>query len=395
MSGIPWANILSVTERNGIRATIANVVAILQHDPQWGPTQLYYDSFLDRVMMSASPPRAIRDEDITRITVAIQSDDEPTIHGISEGQVASAVNYVARQRERHCVRDYLHSLKDDDEPRIDRLFLDYFGARPSADQSESYVLACGRHFFLSIVARAMTPGCQLDTMIVLEGAQGIGKSKALRTIGGPWYVCCSESMAGKDFLQILPGGLIIEVAEFSAASRADVERKKVMVSTPSDTYRASYARFARTVPRQCVLVATTNRDDYLDDDTGGRRFLPVRCGAIDVEALARDRDALFAEATRRWATEPYWFHETDESRTIQASRRPPDVWLEPIRDFLVGKPDLTIRDILVECLKSPDLHNDARSARRVGSVLRALGWKGQSIRRGLGTVYGFVPGDAD
>ncbi len=184
MSAPQWTEILDCTGKDQKpRSTLSNAVAVLQHDPTWGLDVLWYDEFLDRILCrDESGVREWRDRDDTRLTVYLQQ--TIGMSSIAETQVASAVRYVAGQRTRHCVRDYLSPLVWDGVERIAHALIDYWGAQPTADQPEDYLLAVSANLFIGIVARVMRPGCQLDTMIVLEGAQGIGKSQSLRIIGG-------------------------------------------------------------------------------------------------------------------------------------------------------------------------------------------------------------------
>ena len=126
-------------------------------------------------------------------------------------------------------------------------------------------------------AREFSTGCQVDNMVVLEGVQGIGKSRALRALGGKWYSSASESVMYKDFYLILTGSLIMEIAELDSFKKAEVTRIKQVISSPHDYYRVPYGRDAQVYPRMCVFVGTTNEREYLKDTTGARRFWPIKC----------------------------------------------------------------------------------------------------------------------
>lgn len=379
MSRISWATVLDCTA-NGPRSTLANAVAVLQRDPQWGADCFHYDEFLDRVRITNSPTREWRDDDDTRLAVYLQ--DVIQMRTISEGQTASAVRYVARQRTRHCVRDWFTTLRWDGTPRIAHAFEDYWGAEPSARQPCEYVRAVSANLFLGIIARILQPGCQLDTMVIFEGPQGIGKSRALRVLGGEYYMLASESVTHKDFFQSLPGKLIVEIGEMDAFSRAERERVKLAISTPSDRYRSSYGRRAEDHPRQCVFVGTTNRDDYGNDDTGLRRFLPVLCGVIDVVGLTAQRDQLFAEAYQRLqAGEPWWLTPDILTLAVQRDRQAEDVWTLTVLEWVIGKADVTSAEVLTGALKLRLSEMTRAEQLRIGSILRLAGWKRQTIRR--------------
>lgn len=359
---------------------VANAVVVLQKDPQWGPETLWYDEFLDRIIYCESGARREWcDKDDTRLTVYMQQAIGMT--SISEANVASAVRYVASQRTRHCVREYLHSLKWDGVERVAHALIDYWGAQTTSEQPEDYLLAVSANLFIGIVARVMRPGCQLDTMIILEGAQGIGKSQSLRALGGDWYMLAAESVANKDFYQTLPGKLIVELGELDALNKAERERTKIAISTPTDRYRSSYGRRAEDHPRQCVFVGTTNRSDYGNDETGLRRLWPVICGDIDNPALLLVKPQLFAEAMVAFAAGATWWETPTSTVQIQADRQHEDIWTPTVLTYVEGKDELTSVDILTNsALKLHEGNIGRVEQNRIATILTpARGWKRQTL----------------
>lgn len=383
MSGAPdinWPALLDCTDR-GPRSNLSNAVLVLQHDPQFSPEQLWYDEFLDRVLTLGvgSVPREWRDTDDARVTVYLQQAINMT--SIAETVTASAVRYVAHQRTRHCVREWLASLVWDEVNRLEHALEDYWGCVPNETQPCDYLRAVSASFLLSMVARIMKPGCQVDTMLIFEGAQGIGKSRALRVLGGDWYVLASESVTSKDFFQLFPGALVVEIGEMDSFSRAERERTKIVISTPTDRYRPTYARHARDFPRQCVFAGTTNRDDYGNDDTGLRRFLPVRCGEIDIPGLIAARPQLFAEAYRRIvAGEAWWIVPDVATKAVQRDRQHDDAWTHVVLTYVEFRDETTSADVLVNALKMDiaDIKRDHQN--RVSAILTLHGWKRQTVR---------------
>lgn len=379
---------LDCTER-GPRSNLANAVKVLQHDPQFAAPELWYDEFLDRILTrtDSGAIREWRDTDDARLAVHLQ--DTIGMHSIAESVVSSAVRLVASQRVRHCVREYLTSLTWDGVDRIAHAFEDHWGVVPSDAQPCDYVRAISANFFLCLVARILKPGCQVDTLVIFEGSQGIGKAKALRALGGPWYAVATESVMSKDFFQIFPGVWVLEIGEMESFGRAERERVKLIVSTPVDRYRPTYARHARHFPRQVVFAGTCNRDDYGNDDTGLRRFWPVLCREVNPEGVAANRDQLFAEAyTRILAGEPWWITPDRETKAVQRDRQSEDVWTPLVLDYLAGstvppspaKTEAQIHDILAEACKVNPAQMTHVHKLRIGSILRLAGWT-KTVRR--------------
>jgi predicted P-loop ATPase len=387
---ISWSTLLDKTDKGVIRPSLANAVTVLQKDPSLGPSFIWHDEFLDRIMVANSPTREWRDDDDTRLTVYMQQ--ETCMPAIAESLVSSAVRHVARQRSRHCVRDWLTSLTWDGEPRIAHAFEDHWGAESSASQPCDYIRAVSANLFIGLVARVMAPGCHLDNMVVFEGAQGIGKSKALRTLGAPWYLLAAESVTSKDFFQALPGSWLAEIGELDSFSRAERERIKVAISTPEDTYRSSYGRYAQKHPRQSVFAGTTNRDDWGNDDSGLRRFWPLRCGLINIGAIADLREQWFAEALAAYRTGAHWWETPASARAVQADRQAEDAWTFTVLEWLTGKEDATASEILVGALKFRESDIGLREQTRVGGILRLHGWVRKSLRRGSAVPKGFMRG---
>jgi putative DNA primase/helicase len=218
-------------------------------------------------------------------------------------------------------------------------------------------------------------------MVIFEGPQGIGKSRALRIVGGDWYMLAAESVTHKDFFQAFPGKWLIEVGEMDAFSRAERERVKLAISTPVDRYRSSYGRRAEDHPRQCVFAGTTNRDDYGSDDTGLRRFLPIVCGEIDTIGLARARPQLFAEAYAQILSGASWW-ETPAVPTlaVQADRQAYDEWTPKVLQFaqeqvaIRGAEYVQIGDVLTDGLKLPIHLADKKHQMRAAAILKKGHW---------------------
>jgi predicted P-loop ATPase len=220
-------------------------------------------------------------------------------------------------------------------------------------------------------------------MVVLEGPQGVGKSRSLRILGGPYYMLATESFDSKDLLQSLHGALVVEIGELDSMSRSRIERAKSIISSPVDKFRGAYERNVREHPRRCIWVGTTNRGDYGNDETGMRRIWPVRVGdVLDLVGLERDRDQLLAEAivrVRDGAT--WWITPTDETLAMQGDRQHEDAWAQTVRDWLVGKDEATSAEILTSALKFAVADIERTDQNRIGAIMKLAGWNRQTVRR--------------
>lgn len=363
-------------------ANLNNAVAVLEHDPTLQGL-VWYDEFLQRLLTQyrrgdeVFEPREWTEADDINLSLYMQR--TIGLQKIGREIVSQAVIAVAFRDMRNCVRDWLDSLVWDQEPRIEHFFEDHFGADGSA-----YTHAASRNFWLSIVARVYRPGCKVDNMIVLEGVQGLGKSRALQVIGGQWFTEQHESVTGRGFFEVLQGKLLVEIGEMDSFSRADITRVKQVVTCPSDRYRESYGRYAKDHPRQCVFVGTTNKDDWNKDETGARRFWPIACkGDIDYAAIVANREQLFAEAVSLFKSGARWWEMPDaETKAEQAKRYDADPWLEPISEYIGLRREICVNEILVDHLKI-DIGKVGRPDQmRAAACLRSLGWFSRNERAG-------------
>ncbi len=240
--------------------------------------------------------------------------------------VSRSVGAVAREITVHPVRDHLGALAWDGVPRIETWVCRYLGAEDTA-----FNRSVGALWLISAVARIFRPGVKADHMLVLEGPQGARKSTALKILAGEdWFTDELPDLGSKDAAMHMQGVWIIEIAELDAIGKAEVSRIKAFLTRTTDRFRPPYGRYTIEVPRQCVFAGTVNPDTYLRDETGNRRFWPVRCGTIDIDALARDRDQLWAEAVARFRAGAIWWLDTPEliaaATAEQEKRYQADAW---------------------------------------------------------------------
>jgi len=305
------------------------------------------------------------------------------------------VSDIARRNSFHPVIDYLDGLKWDGKKRIDTWLIDCCQAEDSP-----YVRAVGALMLIAGVRRIRKPGSKFDEMLIFESDQGKEKSEALATlaVNPQWF---SDDLPlgadSKRMIEHLRGRWIIEAAELNGMRKAEIEHMKSFLSRQVDRARMSYDRKETTLLRQCVIFGTTNHPQYLKDQTGNRRFWPVKVGTFDIAALRRERDQLWAEASaREMAGESIrldrdlWTHAAVE----QQERTIDEPWIEVISAVLgdhEGK--LLAADawkiINLSVAQRTQAHNE-----RLGSALRLLGWK-RTMRRFDGRPQkGYVRGES-
>jgi predicted P-loop ATPase len=300
---------------------------------------------------------------------------------------------MARDNPFHPVKDYLAPLVWDGQPRIDRWLVTYGGA-----EDTSYVQAVGRLILLAAVKRIRQPGCKFDELPILESPQGFEKSSAIAALC-PYESLFSDSLPlgadAKTTIEKSAGVWIFEAAELHGGRR-DTDTLKASLSRQVDgPTRLAYGRLPVKVPRQFIIIGTTNKTDYLKDSTGNRRFWPVKVGRFDVEGVRRDRDQLWAEASAREALgEPIRLAKElwPVAAGVQERRRLEDPWEEVIEPELQGADRLPAM-VLWQALglESVALRTQADNA-RLGEVMTHFGWRRINMRLGGKVVKGYVKG---
>jgi predicted P-loop ATPase len=251
--------------------------------------------------------------------------------------------------------------------------------------------SAGAKWLIGAVARVMKPGCQVDTCLVLEGEQGIRKSSVLRALAGDdWFTDqIADPTDIKESSQDLAGKWIVEISELDKYSKHEQGVIKSFIPRRTDHYRPSYGRHSADFPRQCIFSATTNKTEYLGDETGGRRWWPVTCGSIDFSRVAEDRDQLWAEAVAKYQDSAQWWIDDEKplklAKEAQQDRLMVDPWLSPIEFFIEElsyatnverkyyENSVSIDQIMAR-LNIPTAQIDDQKTKRVVKCLRTMGW---------------------
>ncbi len=427
-----WIALLDVSATTGLpKKTTDNIMIILENDPLL-KGKFRFDEFSNRVQIAGSVPwdantgvRSWTDNDDAGMRHYLER-----AHGITGvNKILGACSLVCHRHTVNAVKDWLISLPAwDGVPRLDTLFIDYLGAADTA-----YTRAAARKSFAAAVARAMEPGIKYDTMPILAGPQGIGKSTLLRILGGNWFSDSLSSFEGKEAYELIQGSWILELGELNGLSRAEMNVVKQFLSKLADIFREPYGRRTREYPRRCVFFGTTDEKEFLRDKTGNRRFWPVDCGICQptksvFTQLAQEAPQIWAEALSAWksgeklyidgdvekiameAQEEHSEHDAKEGIIREfLSRRIPADWDKRTiaqrkmywsNDFgrakdedLIERSRVCALEIWVEALGGDVRFFRKSDAAEINAVLaRVEGWKRASSTIRIGSDYGVQRG---
>lgn len=389
------ASLMAFFEDNGIlvkpkqnepRPTMSNVLRFLGGFPGLRDS-LWYDEFYQQrrtTWLSENGQTTHWEERHDRELCALLQ-DEFAFHGITPHVIEAATWTFALRRKRSEPQEWISSLTWDGTPRIEQFFTTHMGA-----VDNPYMRAISMNFWVSMVARALEPGCKADCAVILEGPQGGKKSQACAAIGGKWHCECNAPASDKDFLMSMRGRLLIEIAELDSFARTDPATVKKVLTCREDVFRPPYGREVVSHPRRCVFIGTTNQSEYLFDETGARRFWPVAVSDIKIPEIKRDREQLFAEAYHAFkAGVSWWETPTEETKAEQEARYIDDVWHPVVKAYLQGRTRVTIHEIATDALKIDLGRIDRKVSVRIGKILRRINFFPKVVFNGTSSVKMF------
>jgi putative DNA primase/helicase len=429
-------------------AGLRNLVTLLRCLPEWRGV-LALDEFSLSIVTLKEPPWHLddrppqrwrrgqkwADEDFTRVRAWFERgfslDGKRHEMKPTKANLEDAIPLIAQCNGYHPLREHLNALEWDGRDRIGGgevawptkadggpgWLHTYMGAK-----DDEVTRAMGRWWLISLVARAYRPGCQVDHMLVFEGAQGRGKSSAFRILGGQFFTdqIQLDNLATKDGKQLLHSGKwLIEFAELDGLSRAESSRVKAAITAPSDMFRAPYAKTAKEHPRQVGFGGSVNDRTWLKDETGNRRFWPCAVEEehpIDLAGLTKDRDQLLAQAIVLLRAGEHWWPPQGHPLAValeaeQAKRLMSDDWTDKIADWLSihstgimisrrtrdvqGKPEIfphvTTLEIGIDVLKFDLARWQTREQMRAAGCLARLGFQREHVTIGGRRVWVYVP----
>ncbi|MCA8431889.1 virulence-associated E family protein [Burkholderia seminalis] len=373
------------------RATMHQLLDVLAEDPALRGL-VRYDEMKRRVVIASARPWEVApspywtDADTTNLRAYIERRYMLTA---AKEHAVDAVHTHAERNRFHPLREWLDALEWDGVKRLDAWLATYCGA-----DDTPYVREVGRRFLISAVARVFRPGCKADHMLVLEGPQGIGKSRTVRALAGDEFY--SDAVPDMDDArqtgETVAGVWLLENSEIVGLRKHEANAVKAFLSRSEDAFRPAYGREQVYQPRQFVMVGTCNRDGegtYLRDETGGRRFWPVPVRACDIAALTADRAQLLAEAVAAFRDGEVWWIEDDAMRAQAAhevsARTVQNPWLDHVGAYLENRPTVTevkTADVFVAMTGRTSTSRDATELRHIANALREFGYVSRRLNTG-------------
>jgi hypothetical protein len=374
-----WARYGFVTKSNG--RPYCNQHNVMCAIASREDSDIYFDDFAGKIIANGAEWT-----DSLNIQLTVWLQKSIGLAEVNPRVVMEGVQAYAMTHRRNPLAEWMNGLVWDGVER----FADLLPIGLGAVRSE-YVQEVGRCFMIGMVARVLDPGCKLDCMPVFEGAQGVGKSTALKILGGKYFAEIHESITSKDFYIAISGKMLCEISELHAFKRAEIERIKGIITTATDRFRAPYDRVAADHPRACVFAGTTNLDDWNTDETGARRFWPIRCGEINGDWLRDSREQLFAEAVARYNQGVDWWRIPEAAADVQrAARRDVDPWEDLIRYHMDANPVIQVPYIIDQVLKLKPAEITNMTQKRIGKILRQNGYENRVKRDGDAIIRRWV-----
>ncbi len=384
----PWPGL--ARDRYGrIEATVDNLFKALGHEGMAG-MRLAYDQFRDEIMLSTDAGQnwaPFKDVDYVTLRITLE---RRGFKPIGRELMRDVVARVAEDHRFDSAQQWLNTLTWDCVPRIDGFLPSYF----SADDTP-YARAIGTYTWTALAGRVMEPGCKADMAPILIGEQGIRKSSGVAAMAPAQDFFCEISFTEEDadLARKMRGRLIAEIGELRGLHTRELDHIKAFVSRTHEDWIPKFKEFHTVFPRRLLLIGTTNQEEFLADETGNRRWLPLRVGRVDVEAVARDCLQLWAEGRDRFLLDGVAWSDAERlARDQHQAHMITDSWEDIVREWLdqlgadgvknASRRFLRLNDVLRFALNFDTKNITRREELRVGRVLTAIGYEKKVMRDG-------------
>lgn len=374
-----------------IVANTRNVMAALRA-AEWSGVTVAFDEFRDEIVLRQGAAwRPLLDEDVTRITEALE---RRGFKPVSREVMRQCLSLAGHERAFDSAIEWLRGLPAwDGTPRIERFMVDYCGA-----EDTDYHQAVGLYLWTALAGRVLVPGIKADMAPILVGVQGAGKTRCVEALA-PSSECYVEvdfaSIGHADMSRRLRGRLVGEIGELRGLHTKDLESIKSFMSRREEDFIEKYKVFATKFPRRLVFVGTTNQQEFLADETGNRRWLPVQVGAVDVARIERDRLQLWAEARVVFEVLGVTWQDAERLAPVVHERhRITDSWEQQIGEWLDGTDEVGVSgaargaggfsssQVMREALNLGSRDMTRGAEMRVAKILKSMGYQVRVARKG-------------
>ena len=371
-------------DKNGkIESTINNVYLAVQR-PDICQINIKFDQFRDEIMFThvgSDQWQTFTDADYSRLRIGLE---QGGFKPIGRELIRDIVLLVADENPFDSATEWLSRLEWDGVPRIKTFLSDYFNA-----EKNEYTEAVSLYMWTALAGRVLKPGIKADMVPIFVGDQGCGKSTGVAAISPSPDYFCEVSFAEKDddLARKMRGRLVGEIGELRGLHTKELESIKAFITRTHENWIPKYREFATQFPRRLVFVGTTNQDEFLSDDTGNRRFLPVRVNNVNVEGIRQNRDQLWAEAKKMFADSGIQFSVAEQLAASEHDQYMiKDAWQETVSKWL-NEPDITTGEKPIDknYLRSGEVLRRAigldpknigrREELRISKTLQSLGYK--------------------
>lgn len=393
----PWREFLITNKKGEPTENASNMGLVLANHPRW-QGKLWWDSVRSTPMIDGG---AMTAEHITQVAQWMGVTEHMPIRSLT--LLERCLLAECKKHARDLLQTWLNGLPPWDQvPRLDDWLVDVTGIAKTI-----YAMAVSRILPLSMVARAMDPGCLYRYVVILEGAEEIGKSSLVRALAGDgWYVELAIGLESKESHMMLQGAWVAELAELDSLSRTEETRLKAFITLKEDSYIPKYSNYRVTTPRRTIFIGTTNEASYLKGQTGNTRFLPIKVSQVDMASFRDIREQLFAEALYAYhGNPPQWWRlseealreaedEREQRRIVNIYEQDLEDWLETRRfqgrymenGEVVYTPIAgeTTWEEIARCylrVDSPERWKDIAMQKQISAALKALGWSADIIWR--------------
>lgn len=386
-------------DRSGrIEATMKNLqLALLR--PDFCGVQIRYDQFRDEIMWAPDGDdqwAAFTDSDYSRLRITLE---RRGFKPVGRELIRDSVLLVADDHPFDSAQTWLDQQTWDGTPRVEQFLHRYFGA-----EDTDYTRAVSRYLWTALAGRIVTPGVKADMVPILVGGQGVGKSTGVAAMcpANDFFTEVSFHEKEDDLARRMRGRLVGEIGELRGLHTRELETIKAFITRTHESWVPKYREFATSFPRRIVFVGTTNKEEFLADDTGNRRWLPVRVEQADVEAIRRDRLQLWAEGRVMYDLLGIDYQDAEGlAGAVHADHTIRDSWEDAIDQWL-DEPDpltgdcprarnfLRVTDVLKGALGYEPKHIGRREEMRAGSALRNLGYARKKLRVDGVVIWAYV-----